>query len=75
LIADHDVVSSQTNSQANVIAAVDNLIKGVTKVMIQGNSTGATSASITSGANTGKLVTVFVTCWITLLLYNCCLIP
>jgi N-acetyl-gamma-glutamylphosphate reductase len=30
LIADHAVVSNQTNSQPNVIAAVDNLIKGVT---------------------------------------------
>ena len=75
MIADHAVVSNQTNSQANVIAAVDNLIKGVTNVTIQGTSAGATSASIASGTNTGKLVTVFVICWITLLLYNCCLIP
>jgi N-acetyl-gamma-glutamylphosphate reductase len=36
LIADHVVVSNQTNSQPNVIAAVDNLIKGVTNVTIQG---------------------------------------
>jgi N-acetyl-gamma-glutamylphosphate reductase len=36
LIADHAVVSNQTNSQPNVIAAVDNLIKGVTNVTIQG---------------------------------------
>ena len=64
MIADHAVVSNQTNSQPNVIAAVDNLIKGVTNVTIQGVSAGAASASITSGTNIGKLVTVFVICWI-----------
>ena len=51
MIADHAVVSNQTNSQPNVIAAVDNLIKGVTNVTIQGVSSGATYASITSGTN------------------------
>ena len=63
MIADHAVVSNQTNSQPNVIAAVDNLVKGATTVTIQGVSAGATSASITSGTNIGKLVTVFVICW------------
>ena len=75
MIADHAVVSNQTNSHPNVIAAVDNLVKGATTVTILGVSAGATSASIISGTKIGKLVTVFVTCWITLLLYNCCLIP
>ena len=51
LIADHAVVSNQTNSQPNVIAAVDNLIKGVTNVTIQGVSSRATYASIKSGTN------------------------
>ena len=49
LIADHAVVSNQTNSQPNVIAAVDNLVKGATTVTILGVSAGATSASIISG--------------------------
>ena len=63
MIADHAVVSTQTNYQPNVIAAVDNLVNGGSTVTIQGVSAGATSASITSGANIGKLVTVFVACW------------
>ena len=49
LIADHAVVSNQTNSQRNVIAAVDNLVNGGSTVMIQNMSAGAASASITSG--------------------------
>ena len=63
MIADHAVVSNQTNSHPNVIAAVDNLVNGGSTVKIQGVSAGATSASITSGTNISKLVTVFVTCW------------
>ena len=51
LIADHAVVSNQTNSHPNVIAAVDNLVNGGSTVMIQGVSAGAASASITSGTN------------------------
>ena len=57
-------MSNQTNSHPNVIAAVDNLVNGGSTVMIQGVSAGAASASITSGTNIGKLVTVFVICWI-----------
>ena len=63
MIADHAVVSNQTNSHPNVIAAVDNLVNGGTTIMIQGYFALATSASITSGTNISKLVTVFVTCW------------
>jgi hypothetical protein len=56
LIADHAVVSNQTNSQPNVIAAADNLIKGVTNVTIQGVSSRATYASIKSGTNIGNIL-------------------
>ena len=49
LIADHAVVSNQTNSQRNVIAAVDKLVNGRSTVTIQNMSAGAASASITSG--------------------------
>ena len=63
MIADHAVVSNQTNYQPNVIAAVDSLVSGGSTVTILGVSAGATSASIASGTNISKLVTVFVTCW------------
>ena len=55
MIADHAVVSNQTNSQANVIAAVDNLINGGSTVTIQNISAGATSASITKDTNIGNI--------------------
>ena len=55
LIADHAVVSNQTNSHPNVIAAVDNLVNGGSTVTIQGVSAGATSASIRSGTNIGNI--------------------
>ena len=62
MIADHAVVSNQTNSQHNVIAAANKLVNGGAKVTILGDSIVATSASITSDGKTGKLVTVFVIC-------------
>ena len=62
MIADHAVVSNQTNSQHNVIAATNKLVNGAAKVTILGDSIVATSASITSDGKTGKLVTVFVIC-------------
>ena len=62
LIANHAVVSNQTNSQHNVIAAANKLVNGGAKVTILGDAIVATSASITSGGKTGKLVTVFVIC-------------
>ena len=55
MIADHAVVSNQTNSQRNVIAAVDNLVNGGSTVMIQNMSAGAASASITSGTKKGNI--------------------
>jgi hypothetical protein len=48
-------VSNQNNSHPNVIAAVDDLVKGVTNVTIQGVSSGAISASITSGKHIGNI--------------------
>jgi hypothetical protein len=42
------VVSNQTNSQHNVIAAANKLVNGGAKVTILGDSIVATSASITS---------------------------
>jgi hypothetical protein len=38
LIADHAVVSNQTNSQHNVIAAADKLVNGGATVTILGTS-------------------------------------
>jgi microcompartment protein CcmL/EutN len=56
LIADHAVVSNQTNSQHNVIAAADKLVKSGANVTILGTSYVVTSASITSDGKTGKLL-------------------
>ena len=76
MVADHAVVSNQTNSQPNVIAAVDNLIKGVTNVTIQGVSSRATYASIKSGTNIGNILVGDCICNLldTLLPYHSCLI-
>ena len=56
MIADHAVVSNQTNSQNNVIAAVNKLVSGGAKVTILGDNIVATSASITSDGKTGNLL-------------------
>ena len=48
-------MSNQTNSQHNIIAAVDDLVKGFTNVTIQGVTSGAASATITSGKNKGNI--------------------
>ena len=52
LIADHAVVSNQTNSQHNVIAAADKLVNGGATVTILGTSYVVTSASIASDGKT-----------------------
>ena len=57
LIADHAVVSNQINSQHNVIAAADKLVKSGATVTILGASYVAASASIASDGKTGNLKT------------------
>ena len=56
MIADHAVVSNQTNSQHNVIAAADKLVNSGANVTILGTSYVVTSASIASDGKTGNLL-------------------
>ena len=50
------IITDQTNSQHNVIAAADKLVKSGANVTILGTSYVVTSASITNDGKTGKLL-------------------